>query len=523
MYENRTKENERKAREVFSVNLRQQRREDLISKKRTTRTDVIGNENLRVNRDKILSSDLREILEGTFSIRKILSSDKTPPIDEVIRANILPRVVGFLSLSCPVFGMDNSEIVDEIRTESAWIITNIASGTKEQTESVVGLGAIKLLIDILGENTASIQLIDQAIWALGNIGGDNEVCRDIIIEHNGAPRIAELISHLSGGDLSKIDFNPHLKVLRNCSWLLSNLCRGSSPRPSFTHLKFCLALFEKLVQGTDDEIVNDSMWALSYIADADVLLAENVIQSGSVQRALTLLYTVANKGAGRPYDGSIINLANFCCSSSLRMIGNIMSGTNEQTEFVLSIGIDDSNILSILMILYYQSYDLKKLSRIRKEICWIISNIAAGSIAQVDALFQKSVHKLLLDALSNSEISIKTEACYAISNIVQHLSTSMHHYQILVSNDLVSALGSYLKACSNVSHMQIVVLNTLRSILEAGKVWGDVTGQGNTAISFFNYDIIGNIEELQDVKDITVNNLAYNIIVDFFEGIEHQA
>lgn len=522
MYENRTKENERQNREKFSVNLRQQRREDLIAKRRIIRADScnLGFEGLRGFRDKILSSDLNEILEGTYSIRRLLSNDATPPIDDVIRANILPRVVGFLSLACPVFNNGNQENIDEIRIEAAWILTNVASGTNEQTEAVVGLGAIKLLIDILGDNIASITLIDQAIWALGNIGGDNEVCRDIIIEHSGGIRMAELISHLAGGDFTNITVNPNIKILRNCTWLLSNLCRGNSPVPSHSHLQFCSGIFGLLVESNDEEIVNDSLWGLAYIADANLALADIVIQSNAPKRAMTLLHTFAMKCKGLPYNAELVTLATYCISSSLRLIGNIISGSNEQTETVLSILIDNVDLLSILYILFYNSHDYKKFLRIRKEVCWIIGNIAAGPINHVDALYRRSLHKVLIDALSGSELYTKTESCYAISNLTVYLSKSMQHYESLVDSDLIYALSSYLSASSHMANMQSVILNIFKSILNAGNIWGEATGQGNSALALFDHDIIGSIEELQDLKDNDVHTLAYNLLVDYFDGVE---
>lgn len=46
-----------------------------------------------------MSNDVGGIIDATTNLRKILSMERSPPIDEVINANVVPRLVQLLQVT----------------------------------------------------------------------------------------------------------------------------------------------------------------------------------------------------------------------------------------------------------------------------------------------------------------------------------------------------------------------------------------------------------------------------------------
>jgi hypothetical protein len=46
-----------------------------------------------------MSNDVGGIIDATTTLRKILSMERSPPIDEVINANVVPRLVQLLQVT----------------------------------------------------------------------------------------------------------------------------------------------------------------------------------------------------------------------------------------------------------------------------------------------------------------------------------------------------------------------------------------------------------------------------------------
>ena len=211
---------------------------------------------------QLSGGDLDAQLVVTQKLRKILSVQDNPPIAEVVAAGVTHKFVEFLGMHAK----------PDLQFESAWVLTNIASGTSDQTEHVVDAGALPACIRLLTSENTDVR--EQAVWAIGNISGDSTKHRDHVLSIGGLPPLLSIIMQ-----------STKISMLRNTMWAVSNLFRGR-PFADARHVRLALpALVRLLDMATDDEVITDCCWCLSYMADGESLHGINsVVQSGVIPR-----------------------------------------------------------------------------------------------------------------------------------------------------------------------------------------------------------------------------------------------
>ncbi len=156
--------------------------------------------------------------------------------------------------------------------EAAWALSNLSSGTTEQTRQVVENGAIPALIKLLKSPNKDGRA--QAIWTLGNIAGDNVNFRDQVIQEGiMGPLIKTMDEALNGGDQPMINHG---------TWTLSNLCRGK-PSPNFNDMKDALPVFVRVIMSQENvDVLIDALWALSYLSDGPEERVQKVLDTDVV-------------------------------------------------------------------------------------------------------------------------------------------------------------------------------------------------------------------------------------------------
>lgn len=476
----------RRKREEVSVSLRQQTRLEQLSKRRQVREGAeeerMGDDDanraslhelqtkltqLDQYRDLILSSDPARQLQGSTSIRQLLSIDRDPPIEQVISIGVVPRLVEFLQY----------EHNPGLQFEAAWVLTNIASGTSAHTRIVVESGAVEIFCRLLRSTNKDVR--EQAVWALGNIAGDSPLCRDRVLAAGAMGPLLELIQ-------TNASVKSTLSLVRNATWTLSNMCRGK-PQPDFQLVQPSLDILNVLINSNDTEILIDSCWALSYLSDDNGPQNEKitaVIRSGVVKRLVELLMHPDVKVK----------------TPALRTIGNIVTGDDRQTEAVIR-----CNVLPCLLSLLGHTK-----RGIRKEACWTISNITAGNSTQIQSVIVNNIFPTLVNFLKTEEFEIQKEATWAISNATS--GGTPEQIRHLVDQGVIAPLCD-LFVCSD-ARIILVALEAVENILKAGKK----LGIEDFAIHVDKCGGIDNLEKLQEHPNEDVYNRAVKIIESYFGG-----
>ncbi|XP_053807314.1 importin subunit alpha-3 isoform X4 [Agelaius tricolor] len=380
----------RRQRNEVVVELRKNKRDEHLLKRRNVPhedicedSDIDGD--FRVQNTSLeaivqnASSDNQGIqLSAVQAARKLLSSDRNPPIDDLIKSGILPILVHCLERD------DNPSL----QFEAAWALTNIASGTSEQTQAVVQSNAVPLFLRLL--HSPHQNVCEQAVWALGNIIGDGPQCRDYVISLGVVKPLLSFIS-------------PSIPItfLRNVTWVMVNLCRHKDPPPPMETIQEILPALCVLIHHTDVNILVDTVWALSYLTDAGNEQIQMVIDSGIVPHLVPLLSHQEVKVQ----------------TAALRAVGNIVTGTDEQTQVVLN-----CEALSHFPALL--THPKEKINKgdfgTQKEAAWAISNLTiSGRKDQVAYLIQQNVIPPFCNLLTVKDAQVVQVVLDGLSNILK--------------------------------------------------------------------------------------------------------
>jgi importin subunit alpha-1 len=286
--------------------------------------------------------------------------------------------------------------------------------------------------------------------------------------------------------------NPaNMSLLGNVTWAISNLCRGK-PAPDMALVAPAIEPLAALLhKEVSVDVLVDAVWALSYLSDGPNERIERVMQTGVTAKLVEFLE----------------DKTSLLLIPTIRCLGNFVTGSDVQTQVVLDAGILDH--LSELL-------DSPRRT-IRKESCWLASNISAGTNQQISLLMhQPGVMQRLVENANQGAWETRKEALWTLSNVCT--TGTDNHVMALIQCEGLQPLAEVLSLKNADATILCAALDAIERVLEVS----DRHSNLEYGRIFDEYNGIDYLESLQEHPSDSVYKKTVKIIEAYFGADEEQ-
>ncbi|CAG9330092.1 unnamed protein product [Blepharisma stoltei] len=411
------------------------------------------------------------IKEALYITRKLLESiSEDSDLDIYVELNYIPVFIHYLSQDYP----------KEIQFEASFALCSFATFDHNYVEMLVKNGAIRECQLAISRDYDEIA--ENCIWCIGNIAGDNEKYREIIISEGIFDFLMDALQNISVQN----NKSPLVNVL---VWVLSNISRSANKIPDLTMRKL-LNIVRPCLDLEDNDIIASVFWILNYSTQGDSYCIERILEA--------------------KYAPIIIN---YCDSHdysialpALKTLGNISSGNNAQTELMLNL-----NALEKLL-----NHIRSSQAVIRKEVYWALSNFVGGSSAHVERVAQHLVIPLAMKGLTDEDHGVRVEAGWVFSNF--GIRGSPECTISLIKNGFLNYLQQALDKETDPNTLKNLLVITKR-ILEAASIKPqEEKKENNICLKLFESSgCLAALHKQLDHGNSFVNEFALKLLKEFFD------
>jgi cell fate (sporulation/competence/biofilm development) regulator YlbF (YheA/YmcA/DUF963 family) len=320
---------------------------------------------------------------------------------------------------------------------------------------------------------------ENAMWVVGNIASG---------EASGMPGTTGSIGDSKSSNVTVKDivlaagamgpllrcmekFHDTLSLQRIGSWVISTLVETKvipgrkgpehNARIEDIDIEQLMNTLRRLIHLDDDDILSYTCWSLSHLCDGPAFNIMSVVTSanekgppsGLVPRLIELLHH-SNWRVTKP---ALRTIGNIVCAEydDSEMASATEDGDPFLTDFTEVIL--DCNAIPTLKDLINHSN-----REIQKEACWTLSNIAAGTVDQIQAVINAGSIPPLVQLVNDetTDQEVRSEACWVVLNATSCGSDAQ--ISSLVSDGCVSVLGLLLEE----TNMVTMALEGLERVLQ---------------------------------------------------------
>ena len=407
-------------------------------------------------------------------VRKVLCYND-PPIQMILEAGFLEKIIVSLHSAS-----------DATKSDAIWCLTNIATGTQQQTKQV--LHAVPILLQIISGNC--VLLSEQACWTIGNVAGDSDEFRTTLIANGSIHALGDFLQKsITAAAADPTNTDLHNTRASTASWALSNLARGSSTARSFIDVGIVPFLLS-LTNYIDRTVAKEVWWIFTFLSAKEEESVTVLLQQGLIQALDTSF-----KGL-KPED--VVNIP------IVRTLGNLTSGPVEWINGIVGSG---DLILSLKVLTADTSTTNHALL---KECMWSINNILGGSPECRTALLKVGILDNIIPVIYSDQFELQKESIFALRHASQDHQALIHLLQS-EGKKLFQYLIDFIRVADN--DMAIAAIQILRALAFA-------TNDSKSSVTdeYLNMGMLDELESLEytDASDSLIR-IAKTAADDLFE------